>query len=162
MSSCTGARIVPGGLMAVLRKGGRMIGGWMYCKVHWQIDEHNQSKRPTSRMVYITDPLLWLVVKCLVSPGIPAVQRMWLLGSRSWLVMWVSDIIYFEVLFIIRTHSIIRAKRVSNWYIPKKKSARVPCAVCTRAVCTTSLGLSVSYYVPHTYVSQLGSQDTYM
>ena len=39
----------------------------------------------------------------------------------------------------------------------QKKSLRV----CTRAMCSTSLGLSVSYYVPHTYVSQLGSQDTY-
>ena len=40
----------------------------------------------------------------------------------------------------------------------QKKSLRV----CTRARSSTSLGLSVSYYVPHTYVSQLGSQDTYM
>ena len=40
----------------------------------------------------------------------------------------------------------------------QKKSLRV----CTRARSSTSLGLSVSYYVRHTYVSQLGSQDTYM
>ena len=50
---------------------------------------------------------------------------------------------------------IIRAKRVSNCYIQKRKSARV-------RVCSTNLGFSVeksvlvlvwgTYYVPHTYV----------
>ena len=41
---------------------------------------------------------------------------------------------------------------------PKKKVCA--CAVCTRArvhACSTSLGLSVSYYVPHTYVSHISS-----
>ena len=63
-----------------------------------------------------------------------------------------------------RTHSwrfstfFIRAKRVSNWYIPKKKSARVHACTCARVhACSTSLGLSVSYYVPHTYVSHISS-----
>ena len=35
----------------------------------------------------------------------------------------------------------IRAKRVSNWYIPKKKSARVSCA--RVHACSTSLGFSI-------------------
>ena len=52
------------------------------------------------------------------------------------------------------THVFIRAKRVCNCYIPKKKSARV-------RVCSTNLRFSVeknvlvlvwgTYYVPHTY-----------
>ena len=59
---------------------------------------------------------------------------------------------------------IIRAKRVSNWYIPKKKPARVP--VC-RVHVSNNLGFSVWYYVPHTYVPGISSlsagyQDTYM
>ena len=41
--------------------------------------------------------------------------------------------LYMCIFFII----IIRAKRVSNWYIPKKKSARVP--VCPRAACTCAI-----------------------
>ena len=36
---------------------------------------------------------------------------------------------------------IIRAKRVSNWYIPQKKSARVP--VWTASARSTTLGFSV-------------------
>ena len=53
------------------------------------------------------------------------------------------------------THVFIRAKRVCNCYIPKKKSARV-------RVCSTNLRFSVeknvlvlvwgTYYVPHTHV----------
>ena len=39
----------------------------------------------------------------------------------------------------------IRAKRVSNCYIPKKKSARV-------RVCSTNLGFSVGYVLCTTYV----------
>ena len=51
---------------------------------------------------------------------------------------------------------LIRAKRVSNWYIPKKKSARVHVRTCARVHVSNNLGFSVriSY--------QLGSQDTYM
>ena len=53
-------------------------------------------------------------------------------------------------------HSIIRAKRVSNWYTQKKKSVRL-------CVCSTNLGFSggsanrycCTYYVPDTYVPHL-------
>ena len=60
---------------------------------------------------------------------------------------------------------IIRAKRVSNRYIPKKKSVRLPSA--RVYACSTNLGSSVWYYVPHTYVPRISSlsagyQDTYM
>ena len=59
----------------------------------------------------------------------------------------------------------IRAKRVSSWYIPKKKSVRLPCA--RVYACSTNLRSSVWYYVPHTYVPRISSlsagyQDTYM
>ena len=60
---------------------------------------------------------------------------------------------YIYIIYYI--YYIIRAKRVSNCYIPPKKSARV-------RVCSTNLGFSVekivlvlvwdTYYVPRTYV----------
>ena len=69
-----------------------------------------------------------------------------------------------------KKNSLAAAKKTSKIFFERSEflidtSQKKSLRVCTRArvhACSTSLGLSVSYYVPHTYVSQLGSQDTYM
>ena len=47
-------------------------------------------------------------------------------------VLWTIDCIFIFIFFIFSVFYFIRAKRVSNWYIPKKYSARVPVCTCAR------------------------------
>ena len=66
---------------------------------------------------------------------------------------------------MLRTSTIfIRAKRVSNCYIPPKKFARVRVCACVRVILVlvgTNLGFSVGYYyVPATYVPGISRQTT--
>ena len=72
--------------------------------------------------------------------------------SSCWLPLSTSNIIYsysnpaehYQVLFTLNI--IIRAKRVSNWYTPQKKSARLPACTCQIIL------VLVFTYVSTTYV----------
>ena len=84
---------------------------------------------------------LWLVERYVwIVAGTAAAEPGTTIYSKN------NDSLYFNIkykLWFERSEFLIDTSQ--------KKSLRV----CTRAMCSTSLGLRVSYYVPHTYVSHI-------